>query len=75
MRTLGRLAAGVAVVTAALAVVGMAAGPGKVTGRPKILGIVGVEILSTNIPATNLFYGRLVELNGVWTKSSARLFR
>lgn len=72
MRTLGRLAAGVAVVTAALAVVGMAAGPGKVMGRPKILGIVGVEILSTNIPATNLFYGRLVELNGPcnWCESN-----
>ena len=44
----------------------------KVAGRPKILGIAGVEILSTDTAATNLFYGRLVELNGPcnWCESN-----
>jgi catechol 2,3-dioxygenase-like lactoylglutathione lyase family enzyme len=32
--------------------------------RPKILGIGGVEIVSSNVAASNLFYGRLVELDG-----------
>jgi catechol 2,3-dioxygenase-like lactoylglutathione lyase family enzyme len=32
--------------------------------RPKILGIAGVEIVSSDVAATNLFYGRLVELDG-----------
>jgi catechol 2,3-dioxygenase-like lactoylglutathione lyase family enzyme len=72
MTTLVRVAVGVLVVTVALAVVGIAARAGKVTGRPKILGIAGVEILSTNTAATNLFYGRLVELSGPcnWCESN-----
>jgi catechol 2,3-dioxygenase-like lactoylglutathione lyase family enzyme len=36
----------------------------KTLQRPKIYGISGVQILSSNVPAANLFYGRLVELNG-----------
>jgi catechol 2,3-dioxygenase-like lactoylglutathione lyase family enzyme len=37
---------------------------GETPTRPKILGIGGVEILSSNLTASNLFYGRLVELAG-----------
>ena len=53
MRTLGRVAVLVAGATAAFAAVGLAARAGKVTGRPRILGLAGVEILSTN--ATTLY--------------------
>ena len=72
MRTLGRVAVFVAAATAAFAAAGMVARAGKVTGRPRILGLAGVEILSTNATATNLFYGRLVELNGPcnWCESN-----
>jgi catechol 2,3-dioxygenase-like lactoylglutathione lyase family enzyme len=50
----------------------MATWAGKAAGRPKILGIAGVEIVSTDVPAANLFYGRLVELNGPcnWCESN-----
>jgi catechol 2,3-dioxygenase-like lactoylglutathione lyase family enzyme len=54
----------VGVVVAAVALLAVVALAGKVSGRPKILGIVGMEIFSSNVPATNLFYGRLVELSG-----------
>lgn len=32
--------------------------------RPKILGISGIEILSTHVEAAKLFYGKFVELDG-----------
>lgn len=72
MRRVVIAVAGVAVAAVALAFLGMAAWAGKVMGRPRILGIAGVEILSTDVPATNLFYGRLVELNGPcnWCESN-----
>jgi catechol 2,3-dioxygenase-like lactoylglutathione lyase family enzyme len=37
---------------------------GETAGRPKILGIAGVEIVSSQVEAAKLFYGRLVELDG-----------
>jgi catechol 2,3-dioxygenase-like lactoylglutathione lyase family enzyme len=37
---------------------------GETPTRPKILGIAGVEIISSDVTASNLFYGRLVELAG-----------
>lgn len=63
------------VVLGAVLVIGLAGminGASKPTGRPKVLGIAGVEILSTNTTATNLFYGRLVELSGPcnWCESN-----
>lgn len=64
----------VTVAAVLLALIGMptTSRAAKVTGRPKILGIAGVEILSSNTGATNLFYGRLVELSGPcnWCESN-----
>ena len=58
------------VVTVVMAV--LAARASNTPVRPKILGICGVEIVSTTVPATNLFYGQLVELNGPcnWCESN-----
>jgi catechol 2,3-dioxygenase-like lactoylglutathione lyase family enzyme len=61
MKRTGVVAVG-AVIGSVLVV--MATWAAKVPSRPKILGISGVEIVAANRPATNLFYGRLVELNG-----------
>jgi len=44
-------------------------------GRPKILGIAGVEIVATNVSATNLFYGRLVELSGPCNWCESNLYK
>ena len=59
-------------VVIALGLTAMTRAAGKPAARPKILGIAGVEILSTDTAATNLFYGRLVELNGPcnWCESN-----
>lgn len=58
----GGVCTGVVAVVVALAVV--ACWAGDAPQRPKILGIAGAEILSSNVAAANLFYGRLVELSG-----------
>lgn len=51
-------------VVAAVVLVVMAGWARETAGRPKILGIAGVEIVSSNVAAAKLFYGRLVELDG-----------
>ena len=71
MRRMGIAAGAVGVTAVAVVLVVMAcwAGAsrlraGETAGRPKILGIAGVEITSSNVEAAKLFYGRLVEMDG-----------